>query len=126
MVMLQIDRRRIEEAEDEARFARAQANDVNERLMSVRRRLEHMEVRAPVSGEVFGMTAFAPGEVVRPGDEILQIVPLVHVSLSPHASAPSMSTRFTRASGLGCASRRSRHGKLRSSMVTSCAFRRTP
>ncbi len=76
VVMLQIDRRRIEEAEDEARSASAQANEVNERLMSVRRRLKHMEVRAPVSGEVFGMTVSAPGEVVRPGEEILQIVPL--------------------------------------------------
>ena len=30
---------------------------------------------APVSGEVFGLTAHAPQEVVRPGETILQIVP---------------------------------------------------
>ena len=34
-----------------------------------------MEVRALVSGEVFAMTVFAPKEVVRPGESIMQIVP---------------------------------------------------
>ena len=32
-------------------------------------------MRAPVSGKVFGMQVFAPQEVVRPGERILQIVP---------------------------------------------------
>ena len=31
------------------------------------RRLGSMDVKAPVAGEVFGMTVSAPGEVVRPG-----------------------------------------------------------
>jgi len=34
-----------------------------------------MDVKAPVAGEVFGMTVFAPREVVRPGEPILRIVP---------------------------------------------------
>ena len=34
-----------------------------------------MEVRAPVAGQVFGLTVFAPQEVVRPGEPILQIMP---------------------------------------------------
>ena len=46
-----------------------------ERLASVRGSLGRMEVRAPVSGEVFGLAVFAPQEVVRPGEPILQIVP---------------------------------------------------
>ncbi len=34
-----------------------------------------LEVQAPVSGVVFGLAVFAPGEVVRPGEPILKIVP---------------------------------------------------
>ncbi len=73
--ILQIDARRIEEAEQQARDESAKENQVRERLASVRARLGRMEVRAPVAGEVFGMTVFAPREVVRPGEPILQIVP---------------------------------------------------
>ena len=73
--ILQVDARRIEEAEEQARGAKAKENQVRERLALVRDRLGRMEVRAPLSGVVFGMTVFAPGEVVQPGEPILQIVP---------------------------------------------------
>ena len=73
--ILQIDARHIEEAEEQARDVQAQENQVLERLASVRSSLSRMEVRAPVSGEVFGLAVFAPQEVVRPGEPILQIVP---------------------------------------------------
>ena len=73
--ILQIDARRIEEAEEQARDTKARENQVRERLALVRERLGRMEVRAPVPGTVFGMTVFAPGEVVRPGEPILEIVP---------------------------------------------------
>ena len=73
--ILQLDARRIEEAEEKARDAKATENQVRERLAQVRERLGRMEVRAPVPGTVFGMAVFAPGEVVLPGEPILQIVP---------------------------------------------------
>ncbi|MCY3670789.1 MAG: HlyD family type I secretion periplasmic adaptor subunit [Alphaproteobacteria bacterium] len=73
--ILQIDALRIQEAEEQARDASARENEVRERLASVRGRLGRMELRAPVAGEVFGMTVFAPGEVVGPGETILHIVP---------------------------------------------------
>ena len=73
--ILQIDARCIEEAEAQARDIQAQENEVGERLASVQSRLGNLAVRAPVSGEVFGLTVFAPQEVVRPGEPILQIVP---------------------------------------------------
>ena len=73
--ILQIDARRIEEAEEKTREAKAGENQVRERLALVRERAGRMEVRAPVSGVVFGMSVFAPGEVVLPGEPILQIVP---------------------------------------------------
>ena len=73
--ILQIGATRIEEAEGRAREVQAQENQVVERLSEVRRRLGSMEVTAPVAGEVFGMRVFAVGEVVRPGEPILRIVP---------------------------------------------------
>ena len=76
IMILQIGSRRIEEAEDRARDIGTEENQVKERLASVRERLGRMEVRAPVAGEVFAMAVFAPREVVRPGEPILQIVPL--------------------------------------------------
>ncbi|MDE0406681.1 MAG: HlyD family type I secretion periplasmic adaptor subunit [Alphaproteobacteria bacterium] len=76
IMILQIGSRRIEEAEGQARDIGAEENQVKERLASVHERLGRMEVRAPVAGEVFGMTVFAPREVVQPGEPILEIVPL--------------------------------------------------
>ena len=73
--ILQIDARRVEEAEEKARAAKAEENRVREQLALVRERLEKTEVRAPATGIVFGTTIFAPGAVVRPGEPILYIVP---------------------------------------------------
>ena len=86
--ILQIGTKRAEEAEAGAREAQAQENEVREKLLSLRGRLSRMEVRAPLSGEVFGMKVFALGEVVRPGEPILRIVPkdaklLVRAQLQP-------------------------------------------
>lgn len=73
--ILQVDARRVEEAEEKARDTQARENQMIEQLAAVRDRLQRMEVRAPVAGTVFGLTVFAPREVVRPGEPILQIVP---------------------------------------------------
>lgn len=73
--ILQIGARHIEEAEARARDVQAEENQVRERLASVESGLGRLEVRAPVSGVVFGLAVFAPQEVVRPGETILQIVP---------------------------------------------------
>ena len=73
--ILRVDARRMEEAEQRVREAKARENQIHERLALVRERLSRMEVRAPVSGRVFGMKVVAPREVVRPGEPILFIVP---------------------------------------------------
>ena len=73
--ILQIDALRVEQAEGQAREVQARENQVRERLASVRRKLGRMEVRAPVAGEVYDMGVNALGEVVRPGEPILKIVP---------------------------------------------------
>ena len=75
LLILQIGTTRVEDAEAGAREAQARENQVRERLAAVRGKLSRMEVRAPVAGEVFGMTVFATGEVVRPGEPIMKIVP---------------------------------------------------
>ena len=73
--ILQIAALRVEEAEGRAREVQVRENQLRERLAEVRRRLGRMEVRAPVAGEVYGMGVNALGEVVRPGEPILKIVP---------------------------------------------------
>ena len=73
--ILRVDARRIEEAEQLVHEAKSRENQIHERLAMVRERLSHMEVRAPVSGRVFGMKVVAPREVVRPGEPILYVVP---------------------------------------------------
>ena len=75
ILILQIEAARIEDAEAEARQAKAGENEVLLQLASVSERLDRIAVRAPVSGTVFGATVFAAGEVVRPGEPIMQIVP---------------------------------------------------
>ena len=75
IAVLQIGSRRVEEAVARAREVQARENQVREHLAELRRRLAGMEVRAPAAGEVFGMRVFALGEVVRPGEPILSIVP---------------------------------------------------
>ena len=73
--ILRIGAQRIEEAEARAREVQARENQVVEQLSELRRRLGSMEVTAPVAGEVFGMRVSTVGEVVRPGEPILRIVP---------------------------------------------------
>ena len=73
--VLQIDARRIEEAAQRIREVGAEETETGERLAALGERLGRLELRAPVAGEVFAMTVFAAGEVVRPGEPILQIVP---------------------------------------------------
>ena len=73
--LLQIGVQQREDAEAEARGVQARENQVRERLASLHDRLGNRQVRAPVAGEVLDMTVVALGEVVRPGDPILLIVP---------------------------------------------------
>jgi len=73
--ILQISAQRIEEAEGQAREVQARETQVAERLSEVRRRLGSMDVTAPVAGEVVGLRVSTVGEVVRPGEPILEIVP---------------------------------------------------
>ena len=49
--------------------------NIQPRLQAAQETLDLTEVRAPVSGTVFGLTQFTEGGVVAPGERILDIVP---------------------------------------------------
>ena len=124
--ILQIDTGHIEQVEAEARDVQARENEVTERLASVRDSLGRMQVRAPVSGEVFGLTVFAPQEVVRPGEPILQIMPTMPGWWSWHSSIPSTWIRCIRVRKRCFGSRPSPPARRRSSPATWRASRRMP
>ncbi|SMX38174.1 HlyD family type I secretion periplasmic adaptor subunit [Octadecabacter ascidiaceicola] len=49
--------------------------ELRERRTSVLRRLDRLDIRAPVSGIVYGLTVFGSRAVVKPGDPLLYLVP---------------------------------------------------
>lgn len=68
---------------------RAELAEIEERLHSARNVLQRVEVRAPQDGLVTNMQVFGPGAVLKPGDPILDIVPLhdalvIEIMIDPH------------------------------------------
>jgi len=49
--------------------------ELSERRRTLRRQLERLDIRAPVSGIVYGMQVFAPQSVIRPADPVLFLIP---------------------------------------------------
>jgi HlyD family secretion protein len=71
---------RIETTRREDSITRLRDLQFNEIELSERRRalitqLERLDIRAPVSGIVYGMQVFAPRSVVRPADPVLFLIP---------------------------------------------------
>lgn len=71
---------RIETARREDAITRLRDLQFNEIELSENRRalitqLERLDIRAPVSGVVYGMQVFAPRSVIRPADPVLFLVP---------------------------------------------------
>ncbi len=73
--IIQLQRNFQEELIDELRAVRSKRADIEERLGAAQHVLDHVEVRAPVSGVVVGMTVHTVGGVIKPGETILEIVP---------------------------------------------------
>ncbi len=69
---------------DELRNAQVATLDYRERLDAAQYVVDNVEIRAPVDGIVVGLAVFAEGEVIRPGDSVLELVPL-HEDLSIEA-----------------------------------------
>lgn len=66
---------RREEAISQLRELQFRENTSAEQRRSIMERLARMEIRAPVSGIVYGLTVFGARSVIRPADPVLYLVP---------------------------------------------------
>jgi HlyD family secretion protein len=60
---------------DQLRQIDVQLNELRPRMVELRAQIARNEVRAPVSGEVVGLTIFTQGGVIQPGQTLMEIVP---------------------------------------------------
>ncbi|MEM8538469.1 MAG: HlyD family type I secretion periplasmic adaptor subunit [Pseudomonadota bacterium] len=49
--------------------------ELSERRRTLRRQLDRLDIRAPVSGVVYGLQVFTPQSVIRPADPVLFLIP---------------------------------------------------
>lgn len=73
--VLKIESQRREEAITRLRDLQFQELELAEQRRSLQERLSRLDVRAPVSGIVYGMQVFAKRSVIRPADPVLYLVP---------------------------------------------------
>ncbi len=64
-----------EDVTEQLRAVEVQLNELQPRLAEVRAQIERNRVRAPVSGQVVGLTVFTPGGVIQAGQTLMEIVP---------------------------------------------------
>lgn len=72
---LQLETEFREKVVEELRDVQTEIYDLRERMAAARHVLDHIEIRAPVSGNVVAMKVHAAGEVVRSGETIMEIAP---------------------------------------------------
>ncbi len=73
--ILKLDSTRREEAITQLRDLQFRELEFVETRNSLREQLSRLDIRAPVSGIVYGLTVFAERSVIRPADPLLYIVP---------------------------------------------------
>jgi len=66
---------RREEAITQLRDLEFNALELSERRRTLHRQLERLDIRAPVSGIVYGMQVFAEQSVIRPADPVMFLIP---------------------------------------------------
>ena len=64
-----------EDVSEQLRAVEVQLNELQPRLAEVRAQIERNLVRAPVSGQVVGLTIFTAGGVIQAGQTLMEIVP---------------------------------------------------
>ncbi|MDX1347429.1 MAG: HlyD family type I secretion periplasmic adaptor subunit [Thiomicrorhabdus chilensis] len=64
-----------EEVVSELRQAQSERVDLETRKVALVDRLQRIEITAPVDGRVNGLTVFTLGEVVQPGETLMEVVP---------------------------------------------------
>lgn len=77
-----------EEVADLLRQIEIQLNELRPKLAELRSQINQAQVRAPVSGQVVGLTVFTVGGVISPGQTLMEVVPdkaalVVVVSVNP-------------------------------------------
>jgi HlyD family secretion protein len=73
--ILAIDETRREEALTRLRDLQYNESELGERRRALIRQLDRLDIRAPVSGVIYGKTVFAPRSVIRAADPVMYIVP---------------------------------------------------
>ena len=73
--ILRIDTTRREEANTRLRDLQFNEIELSEKRRALITRLERLDIRAPVSGIVYGMAVFTPRSVIRAADPVLYLVP---------------------------------------------------
>lgn len=75
MQSLSVSRDRLEKIESDLKDTQSKISETLPKLVATREQLEHSLVRAPVTGQVVGLTVFTIGGVVAPGQKLMDIVP---------------------------------------------------
>ena len=75
MQSLSVSKQRLEQVESDLKDTQSKLSEVLPKLVATREQLQHSLVRAPVTGQVVGLTVFTIGGVVAPGQKLLDIVP---------------------------------------------------
>ncbi|MCS0463725.1 MULTISPECIES: HlyD family type I secretion periplasmic adaptor subunit [Rhizobium] len=73
--IIQIEDDQRTEVSDQLRQAENEMGEYAERLVAAEDELKHIDIRAPQKGVVHQLAVHASGAVVKPGEEIMQIVP---------------------------------------------------
>lgn len=73
--ILKLDSRQREEAISQLRDIGANELRLKEQRRSILEQLSRLDIRAPVSGVVYGLTIFAERSVIRPADPLLYLIP---------------------------------------------------
>jgi len=71
----QLDNDRMAEVTKDLRDTQANLLEVTPRVTNAQSSLGRMDITSPYSGQIVGLSVFARGAVIRPGDKILDIVP---------------------------------------------------
>ena len=73
--MLRIETTRREDANTRLRDLQFNEIELTEKRRALITRLERLDIRAPVSGIIYGLTVFTPRSVIRPAEPVLYLVP---------------------------------------------------
>ena len=73
--VLRLQAARREDANEQLRDAGAKERELAERRRALLEKIDRLDIRAPVSGIVLGMSVTTPRSVIRPADPVLYIMP---------------------------------------------------